>query len=259
MPRNSTINFWGVRTVPIRTTGYEKLQFTVVLGFTASGYKLPPIVIFKLKKVPKRKFPRDIVVASASKGTIHSDLMLSTYIPKVIQERPNRFFLKKGILFVDCHGSHIRGNVTKALNIEGLEVIRIPSRTTCDEWMSEGEKEFTKSGKYKKVLYELASGLTLNPDGSENNKMSSRLQAIVENRIYDVILEEPSSKEELTANLESDDEISDDENEEFSDDKDFIYYISGEASNELLNINKFNEKLSLVFMTSKIKLIDKRE
>ena len=57
MPRNSTIEFEGVREVPIRTTGSDKVRFTVVLGYTASGDKLPPTVIFKLKNKPKGRFP----------------------------------------------------------------------------------------------------------------------------------------------------------------------------------------------------------
>ena len=56
MPRNSTIDFKGVREVPVKTTGSDKLRFTVVLGYMASGEKLPPMIIFKLKKKPKGKF-----------------------------------------------------------------------------------------------------------------------------------------------------------------------------------------------------------
>ncbi|CAG8773192.1 9122_t:CDS:2, partial [Acaulospora morrowiae] len=54
------------------------------------------------------------------------DLMISTYIPRVIRARPNGFFKNKGIIFVDRHNSHIRDDVIKALNIEGLDVLEIP-------------------------------------------------------------------------------------------------------------------------------------
>ena len=47
--------------------------------------------------------------------------MISTYIPRVIRARPNGFFKNKGVIFVDRHGSHIRDDVVKALNMVWLE------------------------------------------------------------------------------------------------------------------------------------------
>jgi len=176
MPRNSTIEFEGVREVPIKTTGSDKVRFTVVLGYTASGDKLPPTVIFKLKNKPKGRFPRDVVVATASHANMKGDLMVSTYIPRVIRARPNGFFKDKGVIFVDRHRSHIREDVVKALNLEGLDVLEIPGGTTSvlqppdvsvnkpfksgvrkrwEEWMEKGRKDFTKNGNRKKAPYEL--------------------------------------------------------------------------------------------------------
>ena len=57
MPRGSTLEFQSAHEVPIKTTGSDKLRFTVVLGYTASEDKLPPAIIFKLKKKPRGKFP----------------------------------------------------------------------------------------------------------------------------------------------------------------------------------------------------------
>ncbi|CAG8774628.1 6828_t:CDS:2, partial [Ambispora leptoticha] len=82
-----------IHEVPIKTTGNDKLHFTVVLGYTASGDKLLPAIIFKLKKTPK------------------TDLMISTYISRVIRARSNGFFKNKGIIFVDRHSSHIHDDV----------------------------------------------------------------------------------------------------------------------------------------------------
>ncbi|CAG8715894.1 8553_t:CDS:2 [Dentiscutata erythropus] len=249
MPRNSTLDFRGVREVRIRTTGNDKLRFTVVLGFTASGHKLPPMVIFKLKKVPKRVYPRDIIVAATTSGSINGDLMLSTYISKVIRARLDGFFKTKGVIFVDCHGSHIHDDVIKALNTEDLEVIKIPSGTTsvlqppdvsvnkpfkisyelvC-KWVSEVWKEIGQDLLIKSFD---VTGLTLNPNGSEDLKMSSRLQAIVENRLEDAIVEESSEDEPI-----EDEEINcDGSDEEINIDK-FIKEISnsgfdGETSND---------------------------
>ncbi|CAG8773808.1 16650_t:CDS:2, partial [Dentiscutata erythropus] len=261
-------------TISIIVTKARELAKTLELGFAASGYKLPPMVIFKLQKVPKRQFPRNVVVAAAPNGTMHKNLMLSTYISKVIRARPESFFKNKDILFVDCHTSYTHDEVIKALNAEGLEVIKIPGGTTR-------EREFTKSGNRKKASYELvcnqelliksfeASGLTLNPDGSEDTKMSNQLQAIVENRLDDVTIEELDD-EGPTANEfdcedsyddydESDEEISNEEisNDEFDarisndeyeriSDNEFDNKINDEFSIEYITYNKFDDKESCI-------------
>lgn len=54
MPTGTTIDIRGAKNVPVTTSGYEKLRFTVVLACSADGGKLNPMLIFKnLKKVPK--------------------------------------------------------------------------------------------------------------------------------------------------------------------------------------------------------------
>ena len=63
-PRSTTFDFSGVQSVKARTTGYEKLHYTVVLTAGVQSHagqwkavKLPPMIIFKnLKKAPKGKF-----------------------------------------------------------------------------------------------------------------------------------------------------------------------------------------------------------
>jgi len=62
LPGNLTIDECGTRTVNIRTTGHEKSHFTVVLACMADGTKLPPLIIFKLKKVPRVNFPPNVFV-----------------------------------------------------------------------------------------------------------------------------------------------------------------------------------------------------
>ena len=57
LPSNTTIDEVEARTVSIRITGHEKTKFTVVLICMADGTKLPPIVIFKLKNIPRGNFP----------------------------------------------------------------------------------------------------------------------------------------------------------------------------------------------------------
>jgi len=59
LPGNLTIDECGTR-INIQTTGHERSHFTVVLACMADGTKLPPLIIFKLKKVPRVNFPSNV-------------------------------------------------------------------------------------------------------------------------------------------------------------------------------------------------------
>ncbi|MGH0134381.1 UNVERIFIED_CONTAM: hypothetical protein FKN15_059083 [Acipenser sinensis] len=50
MPGQSTVEFCGVKQVPILTTGHEKMSVTVCLAAMADGRKLPLFVVFKGKR-----------------------------------------------------------------------------------------------------------------------------------------------------------------------------------------------------------------
>ncbi|CAG8821252.1 5068_t:CDS:2, partial [Dentiscutata erythropus] len=100
---------------------------------------------------------------------------------------------------------------------EGLDILEIPGGTTCvlqspnvsvnkpfknsmtrrwKKWMDKEKGRFTKKGNLKRASYKLreistdilarsfkAFGFTLNPDGSKDDKMTSRLQAIIANHL----------------------------------------------------------------------------
>ncbi|CAG8781578.1 24399_t:CDS:1, partial [Dentiscutata erythropus] len=68
MPNNVTINDTESRTISIRTCGYEKSWFTVVLACIADGNKLSPMIIFKLKNVSRLRFPPGVIVRANEKG-----------------------------------------------------------------------------------------------------------------------------------------------------------------------------------------------
>ena len=63
---NTTIDELGTRTVSIRITGHERTNFTVVLTCMADGTKLPPLIIFKLKKIPKGNFSSGVIICANS-------------------------------------------------------------------------------------------------------------------------------------------------------------------------------------------------
>ncbi|CAI7826168.1 unnamed protein product [Closterium sp. NIES-53] len=68
MPATTTVDQTGVRSVPIRSAGYQKERVTVMLACTADGMKLRPWVFFKRKTVPKGVFPPDVVVSCHENG-----------------------------------------------------------------------------------------------------------------------------------------------------------------------------------------------
>jgi hypothetical protein len=47
LPLTRTVNRRGESSVTLKTTGHENTHFTCVLSCTASGEKLPPMLIFK--------------------------------------------------------------------------------------------------------------------------------------------------------------------------------------------------------------------
>ena len=56
---NKTVNQAGEKTIWVKTAGHEKQRFTVVLACIADGTKLPPMVIFKRKTLPKKNFLKE--------------------------------------------------------------------------------------------------------------------------------------------------------------------------------------------------------
>jgi hypothetical protein len=68
-------------------------------------------VIFRnLKNIPKGKFPKDVVVQVASKGTMTSELM-NTWKREVWGKRPQGMFKPKSLVVYDSATSHIKKTV----------------------------------------------------------------------------------------------------------------------------------------------------
>ena len=67
IPINRTVERTGTSAINIRTTGNEKSSLTVVLACQANGQKLPPMIIFKRKTLPKEKFPAGVIIKANPK------------------------------------------------------------------------------------------------------------------------------------------------------------------------------------------------
>ena len=75
IPVNRTVERTGTSAVSIRTTGNEKSSLTVVLGCQANGQKLPPMVIFKRKTLPKENFLAGVSIKANPKGWMDEEMM----------------------------------------------------------------------------------------------------------------------------------------------------------------------------------------
>lgn len=94
LPLTRTVNKKGEASVTLKTRGHERTHFTCVLGCTASGLKVPPMVIFKHITMPKEKLPKDIVVKVNKKGWMVESLM-KEWLTECYGKRPGGFFHRK--------------------------------------------------------------------------------------------------------------------------------------------------------------------
>lgn len=174
IPMNRTIESKGASSVNIRTTGHEKASFTVVLACTASGKKLPPMVIFKRKTAIKDKLPPGVVVHQNEKGWMDNEVM-DLWLNRCYVKRPGGFFRqKKSLLVLDSMRAHISdvtkeriratdsipavipGGLTKLLQPLDISVNRCfkaELRHIWEDWMNNGDKSFTATGRMRRASY----------------------------------------------------------------------------------------------------------
>ena len=110
---NTTINKKGEKTVLVKTTRHEKQHFTVVLACLADGTKLPPMIIFKRKTMPKDKFPPGVVIHVQEKGWM-DDSGCVKWI-KVWARRPGAMLKPKSLLVWGMFKSHLTDTTKKLL------------------------------------------------------------------------------------------------------------------------------------------------
>ncbi|GFW45265.1 pogo transposable element with KRAB domain [Trichonephila clavipes] len=177
IPPTRTVDVQGASSIPINTTGNERTSFTVVLCCAANGLKLPPMFIFKRKTLPKENFPKGVEIRANKNGWMNEQIMLS-WLQTIWRKRKNSFFRPKAILIMDSMKSHVSENVRNALKSASAKIAIIPGgltkklqpldvginrsfkfkvRKLWEQWMSDGEKNYTKTGKLKRASYENVS------------------------------------------------------------------------------------------------------
>nr|XP_037290324.1 ADP-ribosylation factor-binding protein GGA1-like [Rhipicephalus microplus] len=75
IPLGRSVAEKGQKTLTLKITGHEKSRFIVVLACCADGTKLPPMLIFKRKTLPKDIFSPTVVVQANAKGWTDEETM----------------------------------------------------------------------------------------------------------------------------------------------------------------------------------------
>ncbi len=84
MPGTATVDVVGTKSVPLKTTGHEKQRVTVSLSALADGRKLPPMIVFKGKKMPPElKNTTGAIIALSTNGWMNQELTL-VWLEKVL-------------------------------------------------------------------------------------------------------------------------------------------------------------------------------
>ena len=87
VPSNKTVDVKGAKTIVIKTSCNEKTFYTVVVTCCADGTKLPTLLIFKRKVLPKDVIPHGIYIHVHSKGWVGGEGM-KLWLEKVWSKRP---------------------------------------------------------------------------------------------------------------------------------------------------------------------------
>lgn len=129
IPMERSVAPKGDKAITNKTTGHEKAHFTVVLVCCADGKKLPPMIIFKRKTMPKESFPPGVVIETNVKGWMDEDMM-GRWIEKCFSKQPDGFFLaKKGLLVMDSMRAHITQLSLKWIRAKNCTAAVIPGET----------------------------------------------------------------------------------------------------------------------------------
>lgn len=132
----TTITFKGEKWVKILCHGQQKLRVSVVLCATASGKKLPPMVIFKSSavKVGQKRIIDDHVLVEEGKILVdyqesawNTTKILTTYLNLGIQKQ---FPKTKTLLVLDKASIHTSDEAIKAMNDLDITPVFVPSAMT---------------------------------------------------------------------------------------------------------------------------------
>ena len=175
LPGNTTLNTVGEKSILLKTTGHEKDRITVALAAMANGKKLPPFVILKGVRPPKKEdVPSSIRVYMTSNGWMNEQA--SEYWVRNIWK--NAFDGRK-LLVWDAFRAHTTPSVKEVIsnkNIGNSDMAMIPGGCTSmlqpadvswnkpfkafiqekwEDWLMCGEHTYTPGGRMRKPTIKL--------------------------------------------------------------------------------------------------------
>ncbi|GES84778.1 pogo transposable element with KRAB domain [Rhizophagus clarus] len=234
LPSNNTIEQSGTKTVSILSTGHERSNFTVVLACMADGTKLPPVIIFKLKNIPREVFPDGVIIRTNPEGWMNESemtwslLVLDSFSAHKTDVVKQRFHEKKTDLAVIPDGLTSR---LQPLDVSLNRSFKAKVRNLYNNWMSEAIKDYTPSGKIKRPSYSLVASWVKEGWDAIDTSMIRRLfkccgisnatDGTEDTLIFDFNqLESKINRENLGREVEEDGKNNDKENESESEGND---------------------------------------
>ncbi|CAI7817367.1 unnamed protein product [Closterium sp. NIES-53] len=132
MPAERTIEHRGARSVPIRTTGYEKTWLTVMLACIASREKLRLWVWFKLKNVPNYEILEGIVCQAQDNGWMDESAVQTWLTKEVLPHlNPQRGQnARRAMLVLDSYCGHITQAMLQAYRTHSITPAVMPAGCT---------------------------------------------------------------------------------------------------------------------------------
>ncbi|CAI7879216.1 unnamed protein product [Closterium sp. NIES-54] len=184
MPATTTVEQTGVKSVPIRSTGYQKERVIVMLACTATGEKLKPWVFFKRKTLPKGDFPNDVEVGCQANGWMEATGVIQWLDEGVVPFLKPKFGMqsRSAMLVLDSYRGHLTKEVKARFAALNIVPAVIPAGCTADVQPLDVSvnKSFKASVRQQYQSWFEADGMnTLTPAGEQGHVLPSPLRVLV--------------------------------------------------------------------------------
>jgi len=118
--------------VKVVTSGAEKTKISLAFTATASGRKLPIIIVLP-RKNPLKNYvaPANVIIVYKSQSkTFDSEVIKSGYIDRVLLPYMLQHSIKKSCIYLDNATCHKRKDVLQKFSSHKIKPTFFPSRTT---------------------------------------------------------------------------------------------------------------------------------
>jgi hypothetical protein len=95
----------------------------------ADGSKLPPVIIFKLKNIPREIFPSDIFVRANEKGWVNEEEMI-WWVENIWTKRTTDLLDSRSLIVLDSFRGHLVDSVKQKFTEKNTDMAVIPGGLT---------------------------------------------------------------------------------------------------------------------------------